>query len=308
MGMNGKKVAVLMSTYNGARFAENQIESILNQSLVSLHLFIRDDGSKDETMAVLNKYRNYENVTIVDATENVGYKNSFLTLLDVALHKTDKQFKYFSFADQDDVWRPDKLVRAVEKLEHHFDSKYRLYYSGMTVTDSNLNTLLEKRYCLKNTLEESLVRFSLTGTTMVFSRVLAEKLLVSDEIYDLKDGHDTLLFRLNLALCGVVIYDDYSGVLFRRHDANASTGGKNIMAKIKDDFAKKYYKATSDQAKFILKHYEDDMTVANINIMNKVANYGRPLNMISIFFNQKMKRESFIMNVVFRAKLISGFL
>lgn len=308
MEMNDKKVAVLMSTYNGARFAERQIESILNQSRVDLHLFIRDDGSKDETMHVLNKYRNYENVTIVDATENVGYKNSFLTVLDVVLHMRDKQFKYFSFADQDDVWRTTKLVRAVDALERHPNSKYRLYYSGMTVTDSNLNTILEKRYCLQNTLEESLVRFSLTGTTMVFSRELAEKLIISDEIYDLKDGHDTLLFRLNLALGGTVIYDDYSGLFFRRHDANASTGGKGILTKIKNDFAKKYYKATSDQAIYILKHYEDEMTFENINIMRKVANYNRPLNKISILFNPKMKRESFIMNVIFRAKLISGFL
>ena len=96
--MDKPKVLVLMSTYNGAIFLKEQLDSILNQEDVNVELLIRDDGSTDSTKFILKEYENYPNCTIVYGN-NIGASNSFLWLLENC-GKSD----YYSFSDQDDIW------------------------------------------------------------------------------------------------------------------------------------------------------------------------------------------------------------
>ena len=97
-----------MSTYNGEKYLREQIDSILKQTQVDAQLIVRDDGSSDGTVRILEEYsRNYPNVSFYQGT-NVGVGKSFLELL-----KNAPQADYYSFADQDDVWLEDKLNHAV---------------------------------------------------------------------------------------------------------------------------------------------------------------------------------------------------
>ena len=105
-------VSVLMSTYNGEKYIREQIESILNQKKVKVHLLIRDDGSQDSTIEIVKEYANkYPNVSVY-AGKNIGIGNSFMELL-----RNAPEADYYAFADQDDVWLDGKLERAIELIK-----------------------------------------------------------------------------------------------------------------------------------------------------------------------------------------------
>ena len=106
--MNNKNtVTVFMSTYNGEKYLEQQIESILHQEHVKVKLFIRDDGSKDNTIKILRKYSKLSNIHVIYG-DNIGYAKSFLKIIE-----NNEYTSYYSFSDQDDIWLPNKLHEAI---------------------------------------------------------------------------------------------------------------------------------------------------------------------------------------------------
>ena len=108
-----EKVQILMSTYYGEKYLREQLDSIIKQTYPLINILIRDDGSSDGTLSILKEYAGkYDHVTYYEG-ENIGVIQSFLQLL----KESDANVNYYAFADQDDVWLPEKIVRAVEKLE-----------------------------------------------------------------------------------------------------------------------------------------------------------------------------------------------
>ena len=86
---------ILMSTYNGEKYIDCQIESILSQKDVNVKLLIRDDGSKDNTVEIIKKYQEkyLDKIELIEG-ENVGIHRSFASLIDQA-----KGLEYIAFAD-----------------------------------------------------------------------------------------------------------------------------------------------------------------------------------------------------------------
>ena len=105
------KVIVLMSTYNGEQYIKEQIESILNQTYSNMELYIRDDGSKDQTVAILKKYEQDGKLHFSQG-KNMGFINSFFEVM-----RTSGEADYYAWCDQDDVWLPEKIERAVKELQ-----------------------------------------------------------------------------------------------------------------------------------------------------------------------------------------------
>ena len=106
-----KKIAVLMSTYNGEKYIEQQIKSILAQENVDVTLYIRDDGSFDNTVYCIKKFQD-KNINIIIG-DNKGPCNSFLELVNLV----DDTYDYYAFSDQDDVWLPQKLKKSIDLIE-----------------------------------------------------------------------------------------------------------------------------------------------------------------------------------------------
>lgn len=105
-------VCVMMSTYNGEKFLERQIDSILDQKEVNIELIIRDDGSNDATCKIIQKYiEKHKNIQVYFGI-NLGYERSFFDLMLKA-----GEYKYYAFSDQDDVWDDFKLKKAIEKMQ-----------------------------------------------------------------------------------------------------------------------------------------------------------------------------------------------
>ena len=109
-------VAVLMSTYNGEQYISGQVESIFKQRDVTIHLYIRDDGSSDRTCDMLKRLEaGREDVCFDRSEKNLGPGMSFMKLLyDVV--REGPEYAYYAFSDQDDIWLPDKLKIAVGAL------------------------------------------------------------------------------------------------------------------------------------------------------------------------------------------------
>ena len=79
--MDSKKVAVLLSTYNGEKYVAEQIHSILTQTYKNLVLVVRDDGSSDKTKKIVKEFADkYENIRMVEG-KNMGFIKSFFELL-----------------------------------------------------------------------------------------------------------------------------------------------------------------------------------------------------------------------------------
>jgi len=137
-------VLVLMSTYNGSQFLAEQLESIIGQSHREWTLLVRDDGSSDSTVAMLETYSKQDDrIHIVrDHAGNVGAWRSFGLLLKAA---TAAKGRYFFFSDQDDVWFPDKIstqLKMLRKLEKELgESIPILVHSDLEVVDASLDPI-----------------------------------------------------------------------------------------------------------------------------------------------------------------------
>ena len=107
-----KKVIVVISTYNGEKHIERQLDSIFEQIGVDIQVLIRDDCSKDNTIEVVQKYvqDHPQNKIKIIKGRNVGFAKSFWLGLSIC---GDADF--YAFSDQDDVWKPNKLIRCIDQ-------------------------------------------------------------------------------------------------------------------------------------------------------------------------------------------------
>lgn len=223
------KVAVLLSSYNGARYIECQIASILQQSIGNdIQLFVRDDGSTDNTVEIVRAIADRDKRITLLPEANVGVTASFMRLLSYAKRQL-REFRYFSFSDQDDCWDPDKLEIAVGRLEAEAFSGPLLYGAASHHVDSELRPLEPRtRRKVKPIMSfNALIQCIVPGHTYVFNRELLG--MLPDE-FDLDSiyGHD--VFLLNTALvCGKFVYDPVPHAGYRLHAQNAMGVEKNVF-------------------------------------------------------------------------------
>lgn len=212
------QVAVLMSTYNGARYLRDQIESILTQTYPNLVLYIRDDGSTDETRAIITEYAaTNDKVVAVDMegpVHNLGVKRSFQRLLAVS------PAKYSMFADQDDVWLHDKVLATLLKMQAIEGNQPATVHTNLTVVNENLQVLKEKMFGDSPLDDFTQLMFTntATGCTMMVNTKLRELLLqhdFSDEIF----MHDWWT-ALAGSYFGKIAYLETPTMLYRQHQGN----------------------------------------------------------------------------------------
>lgn len=212
------KILVLLSTYNGEAFLFEQLDSILSQKGVEVNLLIRDDGSSDTTHEILRKYEGRNENVKICLGNNVGCAESFRILLNMAF-SSNEQFDFYAFADQDDVWLPEKLTVACDKLKECDMNRPSLYCSNLRVVDKDLNYIGMKYGSDQKlvTKGESLVCSMATGCTMVFNR----KVLEIFHAYPPRQMviHDLWILHTCLFL-GEVFYDPNAYILYRQHGRN----------------------------------------------------------------------------------------
>ena len=166
-----KNVCVLLASYNGEKWIKNQLRTILNQKKISLDLFISDDCSIDNTLEIIKKIsKKNKNIFLWENQKKSksATQNFFKLLTKVNFDKYD----YISLSDQDDLWKKDKLLRAITQIKN---KKVHCYSSDVTILHKN-----GKQSYLKKSFEQKKMDFLFEGggpgSTFVFSKQFALKL------------------------------------------------------------------------------------------------------------------------------------
>ena len=176
-------VAILMAVHNGEKFIGDQIRSILDQTVTDWVLFIRDDGSEDDTLSVVREYASLTPriVLMEDAYFTGGAKQNFEAIRRWVTEHYD--FSYFMYCDQDDVWMQDKIEKTFRRMKETEDGKVPvLVHTDLSVVDEELNLIAKScfRYRkmdpdVKDT-GHILTENNVTGCTAMWNRSLNEKI------------------------------------------------------------------------------------------------------------------------------------
>ena len=223
------KVHILLSTYNGERFLAEQLRSIQAQTYQDWELLIRDDGSTDGTLAVIDAFVQSDSrirlITPEDRT-NVGVIQSFHRLL------TYEQADFYFFSDQDDYWLKDKLTLCLAAAQEEDATRPLLVYTDLKVVDQDLQVMKESMIrsqshhantCLRTELTENTV----TGGTVLINHALATLWKGTENIL----MHDWYL-ALVAAACGRLVYLDQPTQLYRQHADNV-LGARTLSKRMK---------------------------------------------------------------------------
>ncbi|MCI9532379.1 MAG: glycosyltransferase [Lachnospiraceae bacterium] len=208
------RVAILLSSFNGEDFIKEQLNSLLNQIDVEVDIYIRDDGSTDNTAKIITDYKN-PSIKFISG-KNIGVCNSFMELL----QSVPLDYDYYAFSDQDDVWEDNKLIHAVEILERYEKDKPNLYYSALNRVDKSLKYIDKIIVDVQTSFEFSLVRSVFPGCTMVFN--LPTVKIIQNYNPKQQIMHDHFLFQIVSGLNGSIFYDEDSYIKYRIHGNNIS--------------------------------------------------------------------------------------
>lgn len=213
-------VEVLLATYNGETYIEEQVLSLINQTYQDLKIIIRDDNSSDNTKIVINKLKKKypEKIVLIEDCDICGSaKANFMKLLKYA--KAD----YVMFCDQDDFWFPEKVEKMLcemKKHEQEFGGPI-LIYSDYIATDEKLNPLNEnikngQVYNPKLDLNHLIVQNYINGCAMMVNRALYKNTLrYRDEML----MHDWWL-AIYAATFGQAIHMNVPLMFYRQHSGN----------------------------------------------------------------------------------------
>ncbi len=265
------RVAVLISTYNGEKYICEQIDSVLKQSYQNIKLYIRDDGSSDHTLEILRKYEAEKKITLW-AGKNLGFINSFFELLAIC-----GDADYYAWCDQDDIWKPEKIARAVEKLEENRVVEPVLYFSDYDYYDENMNF---QRHGLDHKRGPSFANSLLDCISLGFCSVFnhrARKMMI-ENLPNHCCGHDWWTYMVCAAF-GKVIYDrGYRPVQYRRVGQSVSPGGKNFWAlqiwRFRKFFLNGYFSKIREQHKEFRRIYGNKLSEKNKKIMKLFGRNG----------------------------------
>lgn len=296
-----KKLQVLMSTYNGEKYLEEQLQSILDQNYPEVYLLIRDDGSTDKTVNILQKYAaEYERITFYQGS-NLGACNSYFDLIQNA----DSRMDFYALSDQDDVWQKDKISSAINKMKD-FNNIPLLYCGATTLVDENLELMIStiKRHNIKPGFGNSLVENINTGCTSVFNKDLM--ILIKNNIPLFTVMHDWWLY-LCACVFGKVIYDKNSYILYRQHQGNVIGARSNYY----DEFKKRIknynrnYGQLTRQAKEFNRIYS--LTKDEANLINWVIKSKDNFTYrFAIIFSNKIYRQRKLDNFIFKIIFLFG--
>lgn len=319
-----KKVQVLMSAYNGARYLPRQLDSILSQTGVEVALLVRDDGSEDETLEILSLYeKRYSNISVYTGNR----KGAAASFYDLLMH-ADLSNGYYAFADQDDVWRKDKLFRAVFLLERQPAGQPLLYAGKVIYASQNLGSRQKFAYKIRRgpSFGNALMENICMGCTEVFNRRLLK--LARSHLPQEHIMHDWWMY-LTAAFFGKVVYDQQAYVLYRQHGKNQIgmqnrwdkrwlnrlihiRQMKHKLSRQAEQFRHAYLRHsafipapdyTSQSAGDRCRYYE------NLDSLLLLCSYKHSFqNRCRIFCNRNLCRQNYLDDVICRLLFLAGFL
>ncbi|MCP3774572.1 glycosyltransferase family 2 protein [Paenibacillus sp. MZ04-78.2] len=303
------KLQVLLSSYNGEKYISELLDSLFAQDYSDLSILIRDDGSEDRTINLIENFAQIHPDRIsFFIGENIGVIRSFFSLLQLS----SESALYYAYCDQDDVWKKNKIQLAVDVLEKIPQDVPAMYCSRTELVNDSLEyigfwpRIPSKSLSFSNALAENIA----VGCTVVINKAARNLLLEKKPNVDKIIMHDWWTYLLVSAF-GVVVYDKIPTILYRQHDNNTIGGDINFLRKWKNKLLR-FFKKTNknilvNQAVECFRLFGDDLTEEKKKVVYKFIRYkSNFLNRIFYTFNCEVYRQSSIENFIFKFMLILG--
>lgn len=225
------EVVILLASYQGARFLPAQLDSIAAQSHRNWSLIISDDGSTDGSRDIVDRFacrHGNQRVTLVDGP-CAGATANFLHLLQIA-----PEGKILAFSDQDDVWMPQKLARAVTAL--HQTTGPTHYAARTLICDEYLRPLAQSRHFRRPFgFRNALIQACMAGNTSVFNAGAA-RILKAGAAHARDAGvvsHDWWAYQLLSGSGGQILRDHQPVLHYRQHGRSEIGRNDTALALIK---------------------------------------------------------------------------
>lgn len=293
-------IDICLATYNGEKFLKEQMDSIINQTYSSWHLWIRDDGSSDSTLQILNEYkvRYPDKISIIyDNKGNLGFIQNFNEILKYTTST------YIAFSDQDDIWEKDKLKVLIIEL-----SKYDL--GTPLFIHSDFSYINEKNEIIKH----SFVKFSNKNPakcnnsiirSMFFGLGVGCTVVINQALYDncgeipksFPTGHDKW-FLFGAILTGEAVFINKILVKHRIHSKNTAPKLKkkkiifqNVTIREKEQFAKVILENYTDLSTSDYYQLHNCSKMLSLSLIEKVCFFFNS----GLFFTNQLKNSLYVL-------------
>jgi len=301
------RVNILLSTFNGEAYLEELLVSLNKQTYENIRVIVRDDGSTDTTLNILKKFSITNDFQVIYG-KNIGVVKSFYTLV----KELDSKDELYAFCDQDDIWLPNKVERAVSVLSK--ETAGTLYCSNLEYVDENLKhikfTQLPAYLSFNNAITENIA----IGCTIMFDEQLKKKFLEADPSDMLM--HDWWMYMLASALGGIR-YDESCGILYRQHGLSVTPAENRLgdyVEKLRDVICvvkKREFIGNLNwlkQAKKFINTYPSLPKEYSISVNNVECLVGSaPLSeRLRFFLNPFIRSNYTYKDFVFRLKILLG--
>lgn len=258
-------VEVLLATYNGEAFLQEQLDSLFSQERVNVSVIARDDGSSDGTIEILQAYANRHpgRLRILSSEARLGPRGSFSALMSAATAN------YIAFSDQDDVWLPNKLstlLQRLQSLESRVGAeKPCLVHCDLAVVDRELRQIAPSFWQYsgidphRNDFRNLLFQNTVTGCATLFNRAMLE---CASPVPPDAVMHDHWM-SLCASAFGYIEVEPQALVLYRQHGNNSigAVGGQGknfghrIVRALKRRLSPNFWQETLKQPKALWREH-----------------------------------------------------
>lgn len=222
--MQNNLVSIALATYNGAKYLNQQLDSILNQTYTNIEIIIVDDASNDGTTQIIESYQQtHKNIRFHQNDKNLGLLRTFEKAINLSTGD------FIALCDQDDIWLPNKIETLLANIDDNL-----LIHSDAKLIDESNNIIGESHFALakrrdKYIFSDYVVSNNVTGCTCLFSKKLKELALPFPEYFY---SHDHYL-ALVASFYGQIKLINEALILYRQH-------GNNVIGAKRPQFADFY--------------------------------------------------------------------
>ena len=227
--MVDQKIIILLAAFNGEQFITQQLKSLLYQTIQPNKIAVNIDQSSDKTESIVKEFAK-TNPEIQILNFNKRFGSAATNFIDLLKNTDLKSFEYIALSDQDDLWKEDKLEKAIHKLEQGYDgysSNVEAFWKGG-----------RKKVLVKNQPQQKLDHLFESagpGCTFVLTKRLAlslQEFLKGGQFDQLDNYHDWLIYAYARSNVFKWHIDSYPGVEYRQHNANVFGANVGIRALI----------------------------------------------------------------------------
>jgi len=217
MSSDDPKVVILLAALNGEEYLAEQLQSFRDQTHSRWELLVSDDGSVDRTVEIVKAFAAQvpQRVTLQQGPGQ-GFWRNFLSLI----RNLDADGDFFAYSDQDDIWFPAKLQKAVAWLTSLPDDVPALYFTRTALVGKNGKLLgFSPLFMRTPSFQNALVQNIGGGNTMVFNRAARSMLATAPADIELI-AHDWWTYQMVTGVGGITRYDPWPSVKYRQHEHN----------------------------------------------------------------------------------------